>query len=231
MEEKSVKLKSDIVQEKLIYKGAEASLFYGHWLEKEVIFKHRIPKKYRLEELDKKIRLERTLNEGRALIKVKNYGINVPQVYEIDGYNAIIIMKYIKGEKLRDLIGNLDELKLQKYLKRVGCFIAILHKNGHIHGDITTSNILITPHENIFLIDFGLHKYSDKIEDKSVDIHLFKHVLLSSHGKNYESCFKAFLEGYRSEYEKFEPTEYQNIIKNVKAIETRGRYVKAEDRL
>jgi len=231
MEEKYLKLKSDINQEKLIQKGAEASLFYGHWFEKEVIFKHRIPKKYRVEELDKKIRLNRTLNEGRALIKVKKYGINVPQVYEIDAQNAIIIMKYIEGDKLRDLIGNLDEQKIKKYFKTVGCFIAKLHKNGHVHGDITTSNILITPQENIFLIDFGLHKYSDKIEDKSVDIHLFKHVLLSSHGKSYKSCFKAFLDGYSSEYEKFDSTEYHEIIKNVKAIETRGRYVKPDSRL
>ncbi len=224
-------MKSDIIQDKLIQKGAEASLFYGHWLEKEVIFKHRVPKKYRLEELDKKIRLERTLNEGRALIKVKNYGINVPQVYEIDVHNAIIVMKFIEGEKLRDLIGNLDELKINKYLTIVGCFIAKLHKNGHVHGDITTSNILITPQESVFLIDFGLHNYSDKVEDKSVDIHLFKQVLLSSHGNHYKSCFKAFLIGYRVEYEKSNPTEYHEIIKTVKAIETRGRYVKAESRL
>ena len=226
-----LKLKSDIEQDKLTHKGAEASLFYGHWLNKEVIFKHRIPKKYRCEELDKKIRLERTLNEGRALIKVKNYGINVPQVYEIDGHNAIIVMKYIEGEKLRNLIGSLDKPKLQKYLEKVGCYIAKLHKNGHVHGDITTSNILITPHEKVFLIDFGLHEYSDKIEDKSVDIHLFRRVLLSSHGENYELCFTAFLEGYSTEYKKDNPAEYQEIIKNVKTIETRGRYVKSEARL
>ena len=64
-------MNSEITKEKLIYKGAEASLFYGHWFGREVIFKHRIPKKYRLEELDKKIRIERTLSEGKALILIK----------------------------------------------------------------------------------------------------------------------------------------------------------------
>ncbi|MFW9825466.1 MAG: O-sialoglycoprotein endopeptidase, partial [Candidatus Thorarchaeota archaeon] len=100
-------MKSEISKEKLIYKGAEASLFHGKWFGRNVIFKHRIPKEYRLEELDKKIRSERTLNEGKALIKVKSYGLSVPQVYEIDAHNSILIMKYIEGKKLRNVLESL----------------------------------------------------------------------------------------------------------------------------
>ncbi len=222
---------SEIIKEKLIHKGAEASLYYGHWFNKEVIFKYRIPKKYRLEELDKKIRTMRTMNESRALITVKNFGLNVPQVYEIDTKNSTIVMKYIKGEKLKDILNSLNDNKKQEYFKKIGRDIALLHKNGHIHGDITTSNIIITQNEDIFLIDFGLHEYSDTIEDKSVDLHLFKRVLISSHGKDYEFCFKAFLEGYKSEYDKEDLNVYNMIIKNITAIETRGRYVKSEERL
>ena len=55
-------------KEKIIRQGAEASLYSGYWFGKNVIFKCRIPKKYRIEELDKRIRTERTLNEARALI-------------------------------------------------------------------------------------------------------------------------------------------------------------------
>ncbi|MFX1303393.1 MAG: KEOPS complex kinase/ATPase Bud32 [Promethearchaeota archaeon] len=218
-------------KEKLIHKGAEASLWYGHWFDKKVIFKHRIPKKYRLEELDKRIRSQRTLNEARALIRVKNYGINVPQVYDIDGKNATIVMKYIEGKKLKNVLNDLDNGKKEKFFKKVGHDIAILHKNGHIHGDITTSNLIITQNENIFLIDFGLHEYSDTIEDKSVDLHLLKRVLVSSHGNDYKFCFNSFLEGYRSEYEKENKSECNMIIKNISAIETRGRYVKSYERI
>jgi len=224
-------MNSDVKQEKIIRKGAEADLYYGHWFGKEVIFKYRIPKKYRIDELDKRIRTERTLNEARALIRVKKYGINVPQVFEIDTINSIIVMKYIQGIKLKDLLPNLDEYQKQHYFSEIGRNIANLHRSGHVHGDITTSNIIITPEENIFLIDFGLHEYSDTIEDKSVDLHLFKRVLISSHGKDYEYCFNAFLDGYRSEYKKAEVSECEEIIKNVTAIETRGRYVKSEERL
>ena len=220
------------MKEKIVQKGAEASLYYGSWFDKKVIFKHRIPKKYRLEDLDKAIRSARTLNEAKALIRVKSYGLNVPQVYEIDANNSIIIMKFIEGDKLKNILTQLelDDTKKQKYFSLIGHYIAILHKNGHIHGDITTSNIIITPNEDIFLIDFGLHEYSDSIEDKSVDLHLLKRVLISSHGEEYELCFKAFLEGYQEEYGN-NSYECQEIIKNISVIETRGRYVKKEERL
>jgi len=138
---------SEIIKEKLIHKGAEANLYYGHWFNKEVIFKYRIPKKYRLEELDKKIRTMRTMIESRALITVKNFGLNVPQVYEIDTKNSTIVMKYIKGEKLKDILNSLNDTKKQEYFKKIGRDIALLHKNGHIHGDITTSNLIITDNE------------------------------------------------------------------------------------
>ncbi|MFX0142457.1 MAG: KEOPS complex kinase/ATPase Bud32 [Candidatus Hodarchaeota archaeon] len=217
--------------EKLIRKGAEANLYYGHWFGKEAIFKYRIPKKYRIEKLDKRIRIERTLNEARALIKVKNYGINVPTVFDLDTVNSIITMKYIQGTKLKEILPKLDDSKKKYYFIEIGKIIANLHKNGHIHGDITTSNIIITPEESTFLIDFGLHEYSDTIEDKSVDLHLFKRVLISSHGQDYKHCFDAFIEGYISEYKKNDSNDWKDIIKNIDAIESRGRYIKSVERL
>ncbi|MFX1237959.1 MAG: KEOPS complex kinase/ATPase Bud32 [Promethearchaeota archaeon] len=219
-----------IVKKGILQKGAEATLFYGQWFGKDVIFKHRIAKKYRIEQLDKTIRAKRTLNEGRALIKVKNYDINCPQVYEIDPINSIIIMKYIHGKKMKDILNELQDAKIKKFFTIIGHFIARLHINGHIHGDITTSNIIITPEEELYLIDFGLHDYSDSIEDKSVDLHLLKRVLLSSHGDFLNTCFTAFLEGYKEEYEKNDIKGVEDIIKNITIIETRGRYVKKEDR-
>ncbi|MBY9002690.1 MAG: Kae1-associated serine/threonine protein kinase [Candidatus Lokiarchaeota archaeon] len=219
-----------IIEGDIIHRGAEASLIHGFWFGKEVIFKKRYPKKYRIEPIDKKIRVSRTLNEARALIKVKNYGLNVPQVFEIDVNTSTIIMKYIEGEKLKDSISVFDNQKKYEIFNEIGRFIAILHQNGHIHGDITTSNILITPNEDIFLIDFGLHEYSDSIEDKSVDLHLFKRVLISSHGSDFNICFKAFIEGYLSSYELNCSNEGKYIVRNINSIESRGRYVKQVER-
>ncbi len=224
-------MSNEIIIEKLIHKGAEASLYYGSWFGKEAIFKKRIPKGYRLEQIDKNLRYNRTLNEAKALIRVKNYGVLVPPVYEIDAESSTIVMKYIKGEKLKDILHSLVASKKEQYLKKVGLAIAYLHKNGHIHGDITTSNIILTPTQELFVIDFGLHDYSDSIEDKSTDLHLFKRVLISSHGSDFTICFAAFLEGYREGYGIANSNECRDVLKNMSIIETRGRYVQKEDRL
>ena len=221
---------TEIKIERLLRKGAEASLFFGYWLGKKALFKHRLPKKYRISVLDKEIRNKRTINEGKALIKVKDYGINVPEVYDINLENSTIIMKYIHGEKLKTLMNSLDSETKLKYFQEIGRQIALLHIHGHIHGDITTSNIIVTPNKDLFLIDFGLHEYSDKVENKSVDLHLLKRVLISSHGEDSTSCFEAFLEGYKSEYIIQNNNEYEDIIKNISVIETRGRYIKKKDR-
>ena len=221
---------NSIIRDKLIRKGAEANLYEGYWFGKKAILKHRIEKKYREKTLDSNIRTMRTLNEGRALIKVKEEGINVPQVYDIDTENALIIMKFIKGQKLKDLMSELIISDKTQIYHNIGKQVALLHINGHIHGDITTSNLIITDNCQVFLIDFGLHEYSDSIEDKSVDLHLFKRVLISSHGSDFKLCFNAFLEGYKSEYELAEKNESRLIIQNILAIERRGRYVKRDRR-
>ena len=224
-------MSNEIVIEKTIHKGAEANLIYGHWFGREVIFKHRIPKSYRIEQIDKKLRINRTINEAKTLIRVKDYGVNVPQVYEIDTKNSTIVMKYIKGDKLKDILNTLPNEQKVEILKEIGKFIATLHKNGHIHGDITTSNVIVTETQDIFIIDFGLHDYSDQIEDKSTDLHLFKRVLISSHGSDFNICYKAFLEGYRDSYGPQKMKECEGIIKNISIIETRGRYVKKKDKI
>ena len=219
-------MSNEIIIEKLIHKGAEASLYYGSWFGKEAVFKKRIPKGYRIEQIDKNLCYNRTLNETKALIKVKNYGVLVPPVYEIDTKNSTIVMKYIKGEKLKDILYSLTISKKVHYLKEIGKNIAYLHKNGHIHGDITTSNVILTPTQKLFIVDFGLHDYSDSIEDKSTDLHLFKRVLISSHGSDFTICFDAFLEGYREGYGIEKKNECRDILKNISIIESRGRYVK-----
>ena len=139
-------------------------------------------------------------------------------------------MKYIEGDKLRDVLPSLNGSKKDRYFKILGCYIARLHLNGHVHGDITTSNIIITPQGEVFLIDFGLHDYSDTIEDKSVDIHLLKRVLLSSHGSDFEACYSSFLRGYEEECANKGSKEADLIIRHVDTIESRGRYVKKKDR-
>lgn len=212
--------------EKIIYKGAEATLYKGKWFDKEVLVKYRIPKKYRIEELDKKLRRTRTIKEGKMLISIKKCNVPVPQVFEADLNNNWIIMKYIKGQKLKDLMGKIDKSKRKWYFEQIGKYIAFMHKNDFIHGDLTTSNIIITKNEKIFFVDFGLSTKSSKIEHKSVDLHLIKRVLRSTHGQYFEECFESLINSYKLEY----GSKSDEIIDRIETIESRGRYIEKNKR-
>ncbi|MBU4493256.1 MAG: Kae1-associated serine/threonine protein kinase, partial [Nanoarchaeota archaeon] len=116
--------------------------------------------------------------------------------------------------KLRDALNNTNCVKL---CKELGKKIAILHNNNIIHGDLTTSNMILN--NEIYFIDFGLSFFSDKTEDKAVDIHLLRQALESKHHEIFKNAFKAVLSGY-----KIKNPDYNIIIKRLEKVEARGRY-------
>ena len=203
-------------QEKILARGAEAILIQ----KDNLLIKRRIPKSYRIKEIDEKLRKLRTRAEARIMKKV--YGkINVPEILEQDEKTKEIIMKFINGKKLSE---NLDKFSLDKQkeiCRKIGEEVAKLHKNNIIHSDLTTSNMILEDcQKNLFpyFIDFGLSFHSSRIEDKAVDLHLFKQALESKHYKNWQVLFDSFLEGYKV-YE-----EYSKVKKQFEKVEKRGRY-------
>ena len=212
---------------KIIKKGAEAVLLRANHFGNEVLVKYRINKKYRIPEIDAMLRGQRTVNEARTLIRVKKFDVPVPLVHEINSKRSCIYMSYLKGGRLKDIITKKNP-ELKAIFKKVGIFVAKLHKNHQIHGDLTTSNIIIEKNgQNIFFIDFGLSFNSSTIEDKAVDLHLFKRVITSTHGDFFESIFPPFIEGYTNEYG---TEEGKKTVEEIQDIESRGRYVKRDKR-
>jgi N6-L-threonylcarbamoyladenine synthase/protein kinase Bud32 len=209
----------------IIKKGAEAVLLRVNHFGNDVLVKYRINKKYRIQEIDTMLRAQRTVNEARTLIRVKKFDVPVPLVHEIDSKRSCIYMSYLKGVRLKDIIINKDP-QLKAIFKKVGIFVAKLHKNHQIHGDLTTSNIMKNG-QNIFFIDFGLSFNSSTVEDKAVDLHLFKRVITSTHGDLFEFIFPPFIEGYVEEY----GTKVgKKIVDEIVDIELRGRYIKKDKR-
>ena len=98
----------------------------------------------------------------------------------------------------------------------IGVKLAKLHDSDIIHGDLTTSNMILD--KEIVFIDFGLSFHSNKIEDKAVDIHLFKQALESKHFKVKEKALEEFLKGYKKS------KDYAEIMKRLEQVELRGRY-------
>ncbi len=202
---------------KIIQQGAEAKII----LEKDFIIKNRISKSYRHKELDKKLRKRRTKSESKLLEKASKI-INVPSPETIylgpDKFS--IEMSYIKGEKLSENLDKFSEKKQKEICKNIGESIAKLHKNEIIHGDLTTSNMILKK-DKVFFLDFGLGYVSTKIEDKAVDLHLLTQALESKHFKNWEFLLKEIFKSYK----KIIGKEYsEKIFQRIERIEKRGRY-------
>ena len=201
---------------KLIKKGAEADIYQTKWQNSKAILKIRKIKNYRNPSLDSKIRKQRTIKESQILSQVKSFGIPTPLVYFVNLEKALIIMQEIPGKPVHDL----PDLKIIELSKEIGKLVGILHKNGVMHGDLTTSNFILFKNI-VFVIDFGLSQNTLKPEDHAVDLRLIKEILNSAHAKIMEPAWKNFLIGYKSVINN---TNYVKITKLVSDIESRGRY-------
>jgi TP53 regulating kinase-like protein len=198
---------------KLIQQGAEAKILLDE--KNNLVIKDRIQKPYRIKEIDEKIRKHRTKTEKKLLEKACKI-INAPNPLPLEDFDKIK-MPFVKGKKLSE---NLDLFSLQKQkqiLKIIGQEIAKLHDAEIIHGDLTTSNMILVE-DKIFFIDFGLGYISNKIEDKAVDLHLLKHALETRHFKNWKILFTEFEDGYKKN------KDSKKIIERLIAVEKRGRY-------
>lgn len=201
---------------KLLKKGAEADIYQTKWQYSDAILKIRKPKKYRNPILDLKIRKQRTIKESQILSHVKSFGIHSPLVYFVNLNDSSIIMQQIPGTLIHDL----SDSKIIKLSCELGKIVGTLHKNGIMHGDLTTSNFILHK-KMIYVIDFGLSQNTVKPQDHAVDLRLIKEILNSAHAKIMELAWKNFLLGYRSIVGK---TKFVKIMKLVSEIEGRGRY-------
>ncbi len=200
----------------LIYCGAEAELWKSEYLGMPAVEKHRVPKTYRIKEIDERIRRERIVLETSMLVNAKK-AVKTPHVFDVDLEKKSLLMEFISGDKIKDLF--LREGRIKGVSKKIGESIARLHSIDIVHGDLTTSNMILDGKGGIYFIDFGLAAKSDKIEDKAMDLVVFKKMLNSTHYKCFSEIWGAFLEGY-SRYKKA-----GEIVRKITEIEKRARYV------
>ncbi|MFH1290265.1 MAG: RIO1 family regulatory kinase/ATPase [Nanoarchaeota archaeon] len=123
-------MKSQIIQQ-----GAEEVLIK----KGNLLLKRRIAKGYRIKEMDDRIRKNRTKREARLLEKAGKI-VPVPKLIKVDEKAKEIDMEFIEGLKLSE---SLDEIEnWREVCVEIGKNIALLHDEGIIHGDLTTSNLI-----------------------------------------------------------------------------------------
>ena len=207
------------MKEKIIGRGAEALLIkHGNILKKR-----RIKKGYRHETLDLMLRATRTRREAKLLAKASR-AISVPKVRAIDGMakkplgmETEIEMEFVDGKVLSEHLDGFPLQKALKICKEIGRNAALLHDLGIVHGDLTTSNMILKQ-DKVYFIDFGLGFHSDRAEDKAVDLHLLREALEAKHFKHWHEYFKAVQEGYKLS------KNASMVLERLKKVESRGRY-------
>ena len=206
----------------LLKKGAEATLHIANWQGRKVVIKTRFPKKYRPEKLDCQIRTYRTVHEPQLMNEAKKAGVPTPIIFQVDVKNAAITMEFVEGTQVKQLLASLSFTQRETLCIRIGELIGKLHSRVVIHGDLTTSNMILNPEGKIFLVDFGLGEKNIELEARGVDLHLMKRALESTHYQFAEECFANVTRGYAAVTGE---AAAKDVYEKAKEIERRGRYV------
>jgi len=199
--------KSSSHASKLIYLGAEAKLREKIYLGFRCIEKKRIFKKYRIAQINKKLLEERTKSEA-SIMKDASAIVKTPRIFSVDLKNMILLLEFIDGIKL------IEYRKIPLLSRKIGSCVRMLHNQGIIHGDLTTSNMILKNGE-IYFIDFGLALKSKQLEDIATDLLVFKKMLKSTHYNQFDEIWTGFLKGY---------SPNKKILKKIAQIEQRARY-------
>lgn len=126
-----------------------------------------------------------------------------------------------------------EESRVRYLLRRIGHVVGGLHKAGVVHGDLTTSNLMLRPtaagssveedggnpsmEGEVVLIDFGLAGQSNQDEDRAVDLYVLERAFGSTHPRT-EPFFDELLQGYREAYRGAVST-----LKRLEDVRMRGR--------
>ncbi|XP_008408639.1 EKC/KEOPS complex subunit TP53RK [Poecilia reticulata] len=213
----------------LIKQGAEARLYRAEFLGKPTIIKERFPKLYRHPELHDKLNSRRTAHEVRSILRCRKAGIPAPAVYFVDyKYHCIFLEEIVGSSTLRDHINSVQRCDscvdrgLHELAERVGQILAKMHDENVIHGDLTTSNMLLrrgpqATEPDLVFIDFGLSYISALPEDKGVDLFVLEKAFLSTH-PNTDVLFEKLLKSYAATSKMSAA-----VIKKLDEVRLRGR--------
>lgn len=206
----------------LLYQGAESRISLDVFDGQEVIVKERIAKGYRIKQLDEELRKLRTRKEIKLLTEVRKLGIPTPKILHIDEKNHKIIMEFINGHRLKEYLNSISPDEVKAICLKLGNQIGKLHSNNIVHGDLTTSNMILKG-DKIYFIDLSLGEFTQRIEEKGVDMKLLKEALKSTHFKIFDWVWDNIMLGYKQEYK-----ETNLVLNQLKEIEKRARYTNRE---
>ncbi len=201
---------------KLIAQGAEAILSLEKHEGKDALVKFRIRKGYRIPQLDSKIRKLRTRREADFIHRARRAGVSTPRILSLK--EDKIVMEFLDGERIKDVLNPSPKGKRFIIYELIGEAAARLHSAGIMHGDLTTSNMILKEGK-LYIIDFGLGKSTRRPEDYAVDLFLLYEALKSTHFKHLKEAWQKILKAYCENY-----SNSETVLQRFRKIEKRRRY-------
>jgi len=206
--------------EEVIALGAESVIYKIERWNQYFVSKRRQSKPYLFKDIDFHLRKTRTSRECKMLSVARTLGVRTPAVYAVNLDDFTILMDYIEGSQFKQLVNTLTKNQLKEFCLEFGRSIALLHKGDVVHGDPTTSNLIIDSKSRLWLIDFGLSEMNATVEMKGVDLHLIHRALETTHWELQESMLEATIKGYSDTLGK----EAKDALSRMEEIRERGRY-------
>ncbi|NOR38251.1 MAG: Kae1-associated kinase Bud32 [Candidatus Thorarchaeota archaeon] len=208
------------LKKQLLTLGAESAIYIVEYWGKTLALKWRPIKPYLHNEIDKLLRTSRTSRECKMLTFVRTLGVPTPAVHFVDISHHLIIMDFIEGQQLKQLVGVSSKKRIASLCHEFGKLLGIMHLSDVVHGDPTTSNVVVDTQSKMWLVDFGLAEKNATIEMKGVDIHLLRHTYETTHWDLQETMLESTMDGYiEVSGDAAEP-----VLARADEIRERGRY-------
>lgn len=200
-----------------IGRGAEAVITQTVYHGRDAVVKTRTRKGYRHPDLDRHLRATRTKNEVRVICDARAAGVRTPIVYDVDLEEGAITMEYLKGRSVKEILDS-EPQRAESICSMIGEMVAKLHNGGVSHGDLTTSNMILSDDNILSVIDFSLGATKIELEDMGVDIRLLERAFTSAHS-GLDGAFPKVIESYKSNMPKAD-----KVLAKVEEIKGRARY-------
>jgi TP53 regulating kinase-like protein len=160
----------DLLHLRLLQQGAEGRVYTCTFLGRPCVMKERFQKQYRHPQIDRELTRERMKAEVQCMTKARKQQqqqkgskkpkeerdtIYTPTIYYVDEVQQRIYMEQIQGSTVKDRLqqlklddGAADEATSLALAKKIGLGISDIHSSGILHGDLTTSNLMLVPTES-----------------------------------------------------------------------------------
>lgn len=168
-------------------------------------------------------------------------------MYALDEAAGWLMIEWIEGEVVRirlnewlkrrkddGVLDGVDDGELVDLMEKVGSAVGRMHATGIVHGDLTTSNLMLRPRSQdglngnattaekvldgeIVLIDFGLAHQNAVDEDRAVDLYVLERAFGSTHPRA-ERLFSEVLTAYGKSFK-----GANQVLKKLEDVRMRGR--------